>query len=76
MESIFWEFLKAASWQTIFFCNRLDQLIDLRHPLAVLASLLAAACRYQHLDRGINLSQPVSLKPGAIHLPCMTHSVC
>ena len=37
MRSVFWEFLDIAMTDD-FFRNRLDQMIDLRHPLAVLAS--------------------------------------
>jgi IS5 family transposase len=37
MTSVFWEFLVNAMTDD-FFSNRLDQMIDLRHPLAVLAN--------------------------------------
>ena len=37
---IFWEFLKGRPMSSVddFFRSRLDQMIDLRHPLAILAS--------------------------------------
>ena len=38
MESVFWEFFESSAMTDDFFRNRLYQMIDLRHPLAVLAN--------------------------------------
>jgi IS5 family transposase len=38
MESVFWEFFESSAMTDDFFRNLLYQMIDLRHPLAVLAN--------------------------------------
>ena len=63
MESVFWEFLKAASGPMTFSIKRFDQINDLRNPLTVLTNRMPCpeieACLVQFWARQVKAAMKI-----------------